>query len=51
MQKLNRKILVAGHSRWLAWTKLGFLAALWMMMFISVAYADDCLRDVTRAED
>ena len=48
---LNKKLVKVFRGRKLAWVKLGLLVMLYMTMFVSVAYADDCLSDITRAED
>ena len=34
-----------------AWFRIALLAISWIVLFSSVAFADDCLRDITRAED
>ncbi|MCX7779899.1 MAG: hypothetical protein N2491_03150 [Negativicutes bacterium] len=34
-----------------AWFRIILLLMSWMILFSAVAYADDCLRDITRAED
>lgn len=49
MDKLRQRM--ARNKKSFAWMRLVLLAISWIVLFSSVAYADDCLRDITRAED
>ena len=42
---------LAQKQKTFACFRLVLLALSWIVLFSSVAYADDCLRDITRAED
>ena len=39
------------NKKMFAWFRVALLLISWIVLFSSVAYADDCLRDITRAED
>lgn len=39
------------NKKMFAWFRVSLLIVSWIVLFSSVAYADDCLRDITRAED
>lgn len=41
----------ASREKLFAWMRIVLLALSWTVLFSSVAWADDCLRDITRAED
>lgn len=49
MEKLRTR--ARKHQKAFAWLKILLLGVSWIMLFSSVAYADDCLKDITRAED
>ena len=47
----NRKLAALLRSKNLVWLRIGLIVFVWGTMLMSVAYADDCLKDITRAED
>ncbi len=49
MEKL--RLQMERNKKASAWFRIVLLAISWVVLFSSVAYADDCLRDITRAED
>ena len=49
MKKLRERM--ARNKRSFAWFRLILLAVSWIVLFSSIVYADDCMRDITRAED
>ncbi len=49
MEKL--RLQMERNKKTSAWFRIVLLAISWVVLFSSVAYADDCLRDITRAED
>ncbi|RNC29294.1 MAG: hypothetical protein AWM53_00647 [Candidatus Dichloromethanomonas elyunquensis] len=49
MEKQNQQ--VSDRRKTFAWIRLLLLIAAWILIIASIANADDCLRDVTRAED
>lgn len=49
MGLLQKKL--ESNRKMFAWFRITLLAVTWIMLFSSVAYADDCLKDITRAED
>lgn len=48
---MSAKTLAVFCRRAWPWLRLGLLASVWLAWQMSVAYADDCLKDILRAED
>jgi len=45
------RVKTVQYKKAFAWLKIFLLGVSWVVLLSSVAYADDCLRDITRAED